>query len=334
MTQFHVASIGSYPRTGEDKDRQRYPRALGHFERKEISAHALRDVEQSVVQELIREQIDHGADEVTDGLVTWSDPISRFCRHLTNVEPSGLARYYDNNFYCRVPVITGKPRIITTVVADYAYAKSQSNRPVRAVLTGPLTLALHTRSATKTHDKLLARLELFTEVIMDEVAALAALDAPVIQIDEPALLFATPEESQLAAAAFAEIAALKKKSRIALAVFFGPVAPRLDFLCHLPADILQLDLSIDGLAVVERLAAQPPKATVGLGVANGRSTRMETMEELNFLLRPFLDKAPDQIYLTPSCGLEFVPRPVAIAKIRLLAELAQRLRVPAGEARA
>jgi len=328
MTLLQVASIGSYPRTGDEKDHQRYPRALGHFERKEISAHALRDVEQSIVQEVIREQVDRGADEVTDGLVTWSDPISRFCRNLSGVKSGGLARYFDNNFYCRVPILPAKPKLSTPVLADYNYAKGCSNRPVRAVLTGPLTLARHTRSESKLYDKLAARVALFTDVIACEVAALAKENAPVIQIDEPALTNASSEERKLAAAAFAKLVAAKGASKIALAVFYGPVFPIVDYLIGLPADILQLDLSVDGSAVIQRLSVAPPRNVLGLGAANGRSTVLESVEELLFLVRPFVDKAPAKIYLTPSCGLELVPRSTAMAKLGRLAELRTSLSQP------
>jgi hypothetical protein len=69
MPELRTAHIGSYPRIGESKDQQRYRRGYGHFERKEISAHAFRDVEQSVIHELILEQIAAGVDEVTDALL-------------------------------------------------------------------------------------------------------------------------------------------------------------------------------------------------------------------------------------------------------------------------
>lgn len=330
MTQFLVASIGSYPRTGEEKDHQRYPRALGHFERKEISAHAMRDVEQSIVQEVLREQIDHGADEVTDGLVTWADPISRFCRNLSNVRSDGLSRYFDNNFYVRTPVIIGAPKLLPVKLPDYAHARATSNKPVRAVLTGPLTLARHTRSAVKAYEKLAARVALFGDVIAREAAALAAEKAPVIQIDEPCLLSATPEETRLAAAAFGRIAAARGAAKLALAVYFGPVAPALAALRDFPADILQLDLSAGGHATVEALAAAPPAAVVGLGATDGRRIGVESVDELTFLIRPFLDRSPATVYLTPSCGLEFLPRPAAMAKFRRLAELRAALSAPEG----
>src|SRR5688572_23029935 len=110
MIQLRTASIGSYPRIGEEKDQQRHRRALTHFQNKEISAHALRDVEQSVIQEVVREQISAGLDEVTHGLITWQDPISHFCGNLGGVKIGGLTRFFDTNFYYRLPEITAKPK--------------------------------------------------------------------------------------------------------------------------------------------------------------------------------------------------------------------------------
>jgi 5-methyltetrahydropteroyltriglutamate--homocysteine methyltransferase len=326
MTHVSVASIGSYPRTGEEKDHQRYPRALGHFERKEISAHALRDVEQSVVQEVIREQIDNGAEEVTDGLITWSDPITRFARHVSGVKAAGLARTFDTNTYHRTLVIVSKPKFLPVNVSDFVYARNASNKPVRAVLTGPLTLARFTRSDVKPFDKLAGRVALFTEILCREVDALVKEKAPVIQIDEPALLVADEAERRLAAEAIAEIGKHRDLARLALAIYYAPVAPHLTFLTGLPVDVLHLDLTADGKDTLERLPSLQPKATIGLGIADGRSTRMESVEEMSALLRPYLEKAAgEHAYVSPSCGLEFLPRPVAAAKLRRLAELRDAL---------
>src|ERR1700679_2065113 len=65
MAQLLIANVGSLPRVGDDKDEQRHRRARAHFERKEISAHAFRDVEQSITQELVQRQLTYGLDEIT-----------------------------------------------------------------------------------------------------------------------------------------------------------------------------------------------------------------------------------------------------------------------------
>jgi 5-methyltetrahydropteroyltriglutamate--homocysteine methyltransferase len=140
MSQILTANIGSTPRIGEEKDQQRHRRASHHVARKEISAHAFSDVQQSVTQDAVHEQIALGLDEITNGLVTWNDAISPFCEHLGGVECRGVARYFEHNFYYRVPVIVGKPQIKNSTLADdYAYAQSISIKPVRAILTGPHT---------------------------------------------------------------------------------------------------------------------------------------------------------------------------------------------------
>jgi methionine synthase II (cobalamin-independent) len=92
MTQILAANTGGFPRIGENKDEQRYRRGMTHWLKKEISAHAFRDVEQSVIQEVIREQIDAGLDEITDGLIGWPDPISFFCQNISGNPSPATAR--------------------------------------------------------------------------------------------------------------------------------------------------------------------------------------------------------------------------------------------------
>lgn len=325
MSQLLAASIGSYPRTGEDKDQQRYPRALGHFERKEISAHALRDVEQSVVQEIIREQLDAGVDEATDGLISWPDPISRFTRHLSATKLTGLARYFNNNFYYRVPVITGKPRIGPAIsAAEFRFARGISNKPVRAVLTGPITLALHARATAKPYDKLATRVDFFTDVIAQEVAALASENAPVIQIDEPSLTV-QPDCLALLKGAAGKLAASKGRSRLALAVYFGSSVPLIDSLKDLPFDVWQVDVISDP-AALDKLKAAPHTVAVGIGIVDARSTRLEPVEATADMVGRWLSARGESTnYLSPSCGLEFLPRKSAAAKLHRLAEIRHHL---------
>jgi len=326
MSQLSAASIGSYPRTGEDKDQQRFPRALGHFERKEISAHALRDVEQSVAQEIIREQLDAGVDEVTDGLIKWPDPISRFTQHLSSTRSTGLGRYFDNNFYYRVPVITGKPKIGPAVSPiEFRFARDVSNKPVRAILTGPLTLALHVEAEAKAYTKLAARVEFFTDVIAQEVAGLAAENATIIQIDEPSLA-AHPEHLSLVKSASARLAAVKGKSRLAIALYFGSPLPVVDALKDLPFDVWHIDLTLNRPETLAKLASAPKTVAVGLGVLDGRSSLLESADAVAASINGWLAERTGAVhYLSASCGLEFLPRKAASAKLQRLSDIRRQL---------
>lgn len=326
MTQLLAASIGSYPRTGEDKDQQRFPRALGHFERKEISAHALRDVEQSVAQEIIREQLDAGVDEVTDGLIKWFDPISRFTAHLSSTKSGGLVRYFDNNFYYRQPLITASPKIGPPVSPlEFRFARDVSNKPVRAILTGPLTLAMHTGATAKAYVKLPARVDFFTDVLIQEVAGLAAENATVIQIDEPSLV-AHPEYLPLVKAAAAKLAAVKGKSRLAIALYFGSALPVLDSLKDMPFDVWHVDILRNRPEALLKLAAAPKTVAVGLGVLDGRTTTLEPADAVAASINGWLaDRSGATHYLSASCGLEYLPRKSASAKLQRLSDIRRQL---------
>lgn len=332
MTQLLIASIGSYPRIGELKDQQRHRRGFTHFQNKEISAHAFRDVEQSVTQELIREQILCNLDEVTDGMASWADPISHFCKNTGGIRLAGLARYFDNNFYYRVPVFTAKPKIGAAVlVPEYQYAQSISSKPVRAVVTGPLTLAAFSKSETAAFAKVSARAAFFSDVIAAEIKALSAAGAQTIQVDEPGWA-ANPALFSDAAKVFQKLAAASS-SRLELHLPFAAGADLVNKTKDFPFRAVHFDFTKDGKKLFDALLAASPKYDVGFGLINARNTRLEAVEPLIDMLRTWVERTqPLQLYATTSCGLEFLPRDTALAKLKLLARI--KTEAFAGAARA
>jgi len=320
MSQLLTANIGSYPRIGEEKDQQRHRRGLAHFEAKEISAHAFRDVQQSVIHELIREQVTAGVDEVTDGLVAWADPIFHFCKNSTGIESGGLSRYFGTNFYYRLPVIRSKPRFKDAVIApEFQLAKGISNRTVRAVLTGPYTLAALSSSSLKPYNKLAERMGYFTDLIANEIKTLVLAGASRIQIDEPALV-GRPEDFPLFKKSLKALTAVKGSAQLILAFYFGSIFPFYDELHGLEIDGLNIDLTTEQSKLFDRMLAHPPGCPVGLGLVDAMVTKLETSETIVELIRRWLDRTAAQtLFVTPSTGLEHLPRPSAFAKLQLLA---------------
>lgn len=326
MSSLILANIGSFPRVGEDKDHQRYRRGYGHFERKEISAHAFRDVVQSVVQEIVRDQETCFLDQVTDGLVSWEDPISHFCKNVSNVKRTGLARYFNTNFYVRRPSFTSKPRFNGPVVADeFLFSKTVTMKTVRAVVTGPITLAAHTDADFKPYAQATTRAEFFTDVICEEVEALAAAGAKVIQIDEPCL--GAPGASlKLAHKLLTKIAAKKGAATLTLAIYFFPLAKLWNALQTLPVDGLQVDMTKDGEALFKTMLAKPGTKEVGLGILDSLNTKLEPVEKTAEMVKRWIDVSPaTSVTVTPSAGLEFLPRASALAKLGVLNALRSQL---------
>lgn len=328
MARHLVSSIGNYPRIGEEKDQQRYRRALAHFQNREISAHALGDVEQSVVQEVIHEQVLTGVDEVTDGLVAWQDCIAHFCRNTAGIRIGGLSRLFDTNVYYRVPVIEARPRIKEPVIQrEFRYAKTVTGKPVRVVMTGPFTLAFHSVSQLKPYNKFQARVEFFTELIQREIAAVEQDGATHVQIDEPALPL-RPEELPAARSAIERLAA-PAKVKLSLAISFHSAAKIYPALRSLPLHSLNLDFTVDPEAMFDALLAAPPSYAIGFGEVDARQTRADDVARIKSRLATWVQKTdPQLLYITPSAGLEFLPRDAARAKLALLARIRDEINAP------
>src|SRR5206468_2703105 len=134
--------VGTYPRIGETSEEQALRRGIARLDRGEIVEAELQAIERDTVRQVLREQNEIGIDLVTDGQISWYDSQSHFAGKLVSVETNGLVRYFDTNTYYRQPVVRGAVAWKGPVLADdWKFAQANSKVPVKAVLTGPVTLA-------------------------------------------------------------------------------------------------------------------------------------------------------------------------------------------------
>ncbi len=316
-----LANHSSYPRVGASRDQQRLRRAYAERERGEISPEAFNQVQNSVVAEVIQEQADAGCEVVTDGQIRWYDSISHVAGKLAPVEINGLLRYFDTNFYFRQPVITGKIgwRAPLTM-EEFQYAKQISPRLVKPVLTGPYTLAISSIRKTPVYGDVSTLVLDLSAALAQEVNALAAAGAAVIQVEEPAIL-KHPQDLPLLQQALGSLSKARGSADLALYTYFGDVTPVYEALQELPVQMLGLDFTY-APRLPEKIAALGSQKILGLGLFDGRNTRMETAEQVFPILEKILPRVPGQVvYLNPSCGVEHLPRDKAVAKLRLMKEL-------------
>jgi 5-methyltetrahydropteroyltriglutamate--homocysteine methyltransferase len=139
---------GNYPKIGPGTKAPNLRTAISRGDRGELTEKDIQDVRAQVTAEVIADQIKAGKDLVTDGLIRWDDGQTYLARAIHGFSFTGLIRYFDTNTYFRQPVVEGLLKWSSPItVADYEFAASNSAHPVKAVLTGPYTLArLSTRS--------------------------------------------------------------------------------------------------------------------------------------------------------------------------------------------
>lgn len=316
-----LANHSSYPRIGETADYQLLRKTIAQWEKGEKTDAELRAAEDRMTELALAEQIDAGLDIVTDGQIRWYDAISHLAGKLSGIRINGLLRFFDTNTYFRQPVVQAKiERAKPVVLGEFLFAKGKSSRPVKPVLTGPLTLARLSIGEDGAEDGFERLVEGYTEALAPEVSALAAAGATVIQIDEPILL-RHPEDLARASWSLAALTADKEDAQIALAVYFGDPAPIYDQLQGLPVEILCLDLTYNP-ALVDVISARGSSKTLALGLVDGRNTRLEDAKSVARDLEKVARRlSTGRALLTPSCGFEYLPRDRAQLKLRHLATI-------------
>jgi 5-methyltetrahydropteroyltriglutamate--homocysteine methyltransferase len=317
--------VGTYPRIGDTFGEQSLRRAIARFDKGEIDESQLRASEREVTTAVLREQDAAGIDVVTDGQIGWYDSQSHIARKLRSVEITGLARYFDTNTYYRQPFVRGPVAWDGPILVDeWAFAQSVSRAPVKAVLTGPFTLAsLAVDQHYRDRRKLTAEL---AAALAEETAALVNAGARHIQVDEPALTL-HPKEVRLALQGLEEIAARKGPAILTLFIYFGDVTGIFSDLEAAPTDFLGLDL-VQGAKTWEVLVKSGSAKSLVLGVLDARNTKREDPRDVAKRILALEGKVDlGSSYLSPSNGLEFLPRDKAREKLRVLVEAAKLVEV-------
>lgn len=320
-----LANTGSYPRIGDTPELQRLRRSYAAWERKEAAKEALQAAEEALVRAALAEQAEAGLDLVTDGQVRWYDPISHLAGQLAGIEINGLLRYFDTNFYFRQPVARAEiKRRDGLLLSEFEFARAQSPKPVKPVLTGPYTLARHTIVEHAPYKQLEPLARAYAQALAPEIEALAQAGAEVIQLDEPAIL-QRPADFPVLQRTLAFLTKHKGKAKLALYVYFGNPQPLYDRLQELPVDILGLDFTYNP-RFAERVVALGARKPLALGLVDGRNTRLEDPVALAHQVdRIRLRVKAEFCYLNPSCGLEYLPRERASAKLKLLQQVRAHL---------
>ncbi len=320
-----LTNNGSYPRVGDRPQERKLRVAHTKFAEGRISERDLKDTENWVSSEVIREQIAAGIELVTDGMVRWHDPVSHVAVSLENVRAGGLRRYFDSNFLYRQPIVEGEPRWVKSLLADdIAFSVKNSTRFVKGMLTGPYTTArMSIVNAPEYKDDIPKLTMAFAEAFANEIEAMAQAGAKVIQIDEPMVL-RHPGDVGLVREALALFAEKKGKAELALCTYFGDAAKLYGDFQDMPVEIISLDFtySEDLISNIEMVGSSK---VLGLGIFNARNTRMDSKDEIfHFLDRVLPRVSTDYCYLNPSCGLEFLPRDRARKKLELMTSLRYR----------
>jgi 5-methyltetrahydropteroyltriglutamate--homocysteine methyltransferase len=314
-----IANTGSYPRIGDTPEQQRLRRAHAERERSTITPEALARVQDDVTAEVVREQLAAGVEIPTDGQIRWPDALAYVATKLNGVALNGLLRFFDTNTYFRQPVVRARiSRKAPLFARDYRHAARVAGRPAKAVVTGPYTLArgsILEGGYRSLHALTLA----YATILAQEISELAEAGAPVIQIDEPAIL-RHREDLAVLGEALVVLARGKGPARLSLATYFGDAAGVYDDLQDMTVDMLHLDFTY-APALPRIIAERGSAKALSLGLVDARNTKLDGAETVVPVLDLVARRIKGPAHLAPSAGLEYLPRDRARAKLESLRRL-------------
>ena len=235
-----------------------------------------------------------------------------------------------------VPRVVGPLRRKGPVLArDLEFLRANTERRIKMTVPGPFTMAHQAKDDFYGDEAALAMA--YAEAVNAEVKDLFAAGADIVQLDEP-FLQARPEQAKDYAVAAINRALEGVGGTTALHLCFGYAALIKDkpsgysFLPQLNdcvVDQISIEAAQPGLDIAD-LTALPDK-TIILGVLDLGDPTVETPDIVAARLRAALNVVPpERLVAAPDCGMKYLPRDVALGKLRALAEGARMVRESLG----
>jgi 5-methyltetrahydropteroyltriglutamate--homocysteine methyltransferase len=322
--------VGSYPQPDWLVDRAmlsaRLPPRVRAQEIWRVAEPWLQAAQDDATLIAIRDMERAGIDLITDGEIRRESYSNRFATALDGIDLVNHGTAMDRTGHPNpVPRISGPIRRRESVmVRDVEFLRANTDRPIKITVPGPFTM---TQQAQNDYYPDAAAVAMaFAAAVNEELHDLKRAGADVVQIDEP-YLQARPDEAEKYALAAIDRALHGIDGVTALHTCFGyahVVHTRLagyPFLAELdgtPASQIVLESMqqrVD-LAMLERL----PHKGVVLGVIDlDDNAAVETPEAVAAQIRSALEHiAPERLMLAPDCGMKYLPRETAFAKLAAL----------------
>lgn len=287
----------------------------------------------------IREQEHAGIDIVTDGEMRRESYSNRFANAL-----EGLDLEHPGSVTSRAGTPTPVPRVVGPIrrrhaveVRDLTFLRAHTARPVKITLPGPFTLSKQAQDEHYRDPRALALA--YADAVNAEVRDLFAAGADVVQLDEP-WLQAHPQDAKAFGVEAINRALEGVRGTTCVHLCFGYAAlvpgrpPAYAFLEELEhARCAQVSVETAQSRLDCAVLARLPGKQILVGVLDLADPQVESPQTVAARIRRALEHvAPQRVIVAPDCGMKYLPRAVAYAKLYAMAEGARIVRRELGGA--
>lgn len=326
---FPTTTIGSFPQTKEVRQWR------GDYRKGKLSKEEYEQKLKDATAELIRKQEDIGLDLLVHGEFERNDMVEYFGEQLAGFAftRNGWVQSYGTRGV-KPPIIYGdvhRPDPMT--VKWSSYAQSQTDKPVKGMLTGPVTILQWSFPRNDQPRSETARQ--IALAIRDEAADLEEAGIQAIQIDEPAFREGLPLRRgdwthylDWAVNAFRIAStAVEDQTQIHTHMCYSEFNDVIEHIARLDADVISMETSRSQMELLDAFVEFDYPNEIGPGVYDIHSPRVPATEEMMDLLEKAVDVLPpEQLWVNPDCGLKTRNWEETLPSLKNMVAAARRMR--------
>jgi 5-methyltetrahydropteroyltriglutamate--homocysteine methyltransferase len=329
LPNFPSTTIGSYPQTAEIRQGRR-ELLQGQIQFPEYEERMRREIDRVID---IQEEI--GIDVLVHGEPERNDMVQYFGEQMLGYAftQNAWVQSYGSR-YVRPPIIFGDVSRPAPMTVDWiTYAESQTDKPVKGMLTGPVTMLQW--SFVRDDQPRSQTCEQLALAIRDEVEDLEQAGIPIIQVDEPAIREGLPLrkdrwDEYLGWAVYSfrvATSVVRDDTMIQTHMCYSDFGDIMEHIQAMDADVNLIEAARSRMELLHDWEKTRYANDIGPGVYDIHSPRVPSTDEMVELLREAARVLrPEQIWVNPDCGLKTRAWDEVEPSLRNMVEAAKQLR--------
>jgi 5-methyltetrahydropteroyltriglutamate--homocysteine methyltransferase len=324
-----TTTIGSFPQTEEVR------KARTAYNSGKLSEEEYKAFIRSQIEHVIRVQEEIGLDVLVHGEFERTDMVEFFAQRLEGVATTkhGWVLSYGSRVY-RPPIIYGdvhRPRPMT--LEEITYAQSLTNKPVKGMLTGPVTILNWSYYREDIPKKEIAYQ--IALALLDEVRDLENAGIKIIQIDEPAFREGAPLKRRdwpsyfdWAVKAFRLCSRAKPQTQIHSHMCYSEFNEVIEYIYQMDFDVISIEASRSKGEIISAFETfKDWDRQIGIGVYDIHSPAIPTKEQMKAVLQRSMKVLPlELLWVNPDCGLKTRRWEEVVPALKNMVDSAKELR--------
>jgi len=326
---YPTTTIGSFPQTKEIRN------ARMRLKKNKLSQEQYEALMKKEISSTLAKQEEIGLDLLVHGEPERNDMVEYFADKLQGFAFTDNGWVVSYGSRCvKPPIIYGDIGRKKPITLDWMkYATSQTEKAVKGILTGPVTMLKWSFSRSDIPQSTIAfQLAL---ALQEEVLDLEKAGIRVIQIDEPALREALPLQKSMqhsyldwATRAFRMCSAsVKDETQIHTHMCYCDFNEILPAIASMDADVISIEASRSNFEILDGLSDSGYPNDIGPGIYDIHSPNIPSVEQIIRLLRKALVLIPkEKLWVNPDCGLKTRDWDETLHSLQNMVEAARQLR--------